>query len=187
MRLGSKNELDDVDRERASGHTGRHHAMNADPLVIGALLPADVGRCAELDAVLFAGDEPWSAAVFERELASKDGYFVSARRAGTLIGYGGIARLGSTGFTGVAFYEVRNIGVDPAHQGQGIGRRLLDELLKFAAAGVVYLEVRCDNEAAIALYRDVGFDQVGLRPGYYKGVDALTMRREPRACTRQST
>ncbi|MDP7733440.1 ribosomal protein S18-alanine N-acetyltransferase [Mycobacterium paragordonae] len=158
-----------------------------EPVVFGALLPSDVGRCAELDAVLFAGDEPWSAAVFERELANTDGYFVSARTAGALIGYGGIARLGSTGFSGVSFYEVRHIAVDPAHQGQGIGRRLLDELLKFAAGGAVFLEVRCDNEAAIALYRDFGFDQVGVRPGYYNGADALTMRREPRASTQLST
>lgn len=170
-----------------SGHVGRHDPMTEplDSVVIGALLPADVGRCAELDAILFAGENPWSAAVFARELANKDGYFVSARRAGTLIGYGGIVRLGSTGFTGVSFYEVRNIGVDPAHQGHGVGRKLLNELLEFAAGGAVYLEVRYDNEAAIALYRDAGFDQVGVRPGYYNGVDALTMRREPRAC-RQS-
>ncbi|RUP05478.1 MAG: ribosomal-protein-alanine N-acetyltransferase [Mycobacterium sp.] len=154
-----------------------------EPVVIGALLPADVDRCAELDAVLFAGEQPWSAAVFARELASEDSLFVSARTGGTLIGYGGIACLGSTGFTGVSFYEVRNIGVDPAFQGRGVGRRLLDELLTFAGGGAVYLEVRWDNEAAIALYRDVGFDQVGVRPGYYNGVDALTMRREPRACT----
>lgn len=167
------------------GRTGRHHPMieSREPVVIGALLPSDAGRCAELDAVLFAGENPWSAAIFAREMANPDGYFVSARTAGMLIGYGGIVRLGSTGLTGVSFYEVRNIGVDPAHQGHGIGRRLLDELLNFAAGGTVYLEVRYDNEAAIALYRDVGFDQVGLRPGYYNGVDALTMRREPRACT----
>ncbi|WP_156685780.1 ribosomal protein S18-alanine N-acetyltransferase [Mycobacterium sp. Marseille-P9652] len=148
-----------------------------EPVLLGPLLPADVDRCAELDALLFAGDTPWSAAVFARELAGKDNHFVGARRAGTLIGYAGIARLGSTGFTGVAFYEVRNIGVDPAYQGHGVGRRLLNELLTFAAGGTVYLEVRCDNEAAIALYRSVGFDQVGLRPGYYNGTDAVTMRR----------
>lgn len=154
-----------------------------EPVVIGALVPADVDRCAELDALLFAGDQPWSAAVFGRELASKDSHFVGARTAGKLIGYAGIARLGYTSFTGVFFYEVRNIGVDPAHQGQGVGRRLLDELLKFAAGGTVYLEVRCDNEAAIALYRSLGFQQVGLRPGYYNGADAFTMRRMPRTCT----
>jgi ribosomal-protein-alanine N-acetyltransferase len=157
-----------------------------EPVVIGALTPADADRCAHLDAHLFDGDDPWSATVFECELASKDNYFLAARTAGTLIGYAGIARMGFTNFTRVFFYEVRNIGVDPAHQGRGIGRRLLDELLKFAVGGVVYLEVRSDNKAAIALYRSVGFDQIGLRPGYYNGVDAYTMRREPPRCPEPS-
>ncbi len=150
------------------------------PVVVGALAPADIERCAQLDALLFAGDSPWPAAAFERELASADSYLVGARAAGALIGYGAIARLGSTGFTGASFYEVRNIGVDPAHQGKGVGRRLLDELLRYAAGGVVYLEVRSDNEAAIALYRSMGFEPIGVRSGYYNGADAITMRRAPR-------
>lgn len=62
---------------------------------------------------------------------------------------------------------------------QGIGRRLLEQLLQFAAGGAVCLEVRYDNEAAIALYRRVGFQKVGLRRGYSKGADAVTMRRDP--------
>ena len=72
---------------------GRHRAR----------MPTDVDRCAELDAHLFDGDDPWSAAVFERELALKDNYFVGARTAGTLIGYAGIARLGFTNLTRVFF------------------------------------------------------------------------------------
>ena len=95
----------------------------------------------------------------------------------TLVGYGGISRLGRT----PPFeYEVHTIGVDPAYQGRGIGRRLLDELLNFAAGAVVHLEVRTDNAPAIALYRSVGFTQVGLRRRYYRvsGADAYTMRRE---------
>ena len=54
-------------------------------------------------------------------------------------------------------YEVHTIGVEPAYQGRGIGRRLLDDLLAFADGSVVYLEVRTDNAAAIALYESVGF------------------------------
>ncbi len=76
---------------------------------------------------------------------------------GTLVGYAGISRLGRT----PPFeYEVHTIGVDPAYQGRGIGRRLLRELLDFARGGVVYLEVRTDNDAALALYRSVGFQRV---------------------------
>lgn len=147
-----------------------------EPVTLGALTQADAPRCAELEALLFDGDDPWPAAAFNRELASAHNHYVGARVAGTLVGYAGISRLGRT----PPFeYEVHTIGVDPAYQGRGIGRRLLDELLDFAAGGVVYLEVRTDNEAAIALYRSTGFTRIGLRRRYYRasGADAYTMRR----------
>jgi ribosomal-protein-alanine N-acetyltransferase len=100
---------------------------------------------------------------------------VGARVGETLVGYAGISRLGRTP---PYEYEVHTIGVDPAYQGRGIGRRLLDELLRFADGGAVYLEVRTDNEAAIGLYTSVGFEQIGLRRRYYRvsGADAYTMR-----------
>jgi ribosomal-protein-alanine N-acetyltransferase len=155
--------------------------MTADlePVTVGALTSADAERCAELEAQLFDGDDPWPAVAFHRELASRHNHYVAARSNGMLVGYGGISRLGrKPPFE----YEVHTIGVDPAYQGQGIGRRLLDELLKFAEGSVVYLEVRTDNEVAIALYGSVGFEQVGLRRHYYgvSGADAYTMRREAR-------
>jgi ribosomal-protein-alanine N-acetyltransferase len=155
----------------------------SEPVTIGALTPADAERCAELEAQLFDGDDPWPAVAFNRELASSHNHYVAARVVGGVVGYAGISRLGRR----PPFeYEVHTIGVDPAFQGQGIGRRLLDELLNFADGGVVYLEVRTDNEAAIALYRSAGFAQIGLRRRYYRvsGADAYTMRRvgAPPAC-----
>ena len=150
-----------------------------EPVTIGPLTPADADRCAELEAQLFVGDDPWPAVAFNRELASTHNRYVCARSVdGLLVGYAGISRLGRR----PPFeYEVHTIGVDPAYQGQGIGRRLLNELLDFAGDGVVYLEVRTDNAAAIALYRSVGFDQIGLRRHYYRisGADAYTMLRNP--------
>ncbi|MGO8769263.1 MAG: ribosomal protein S18-alanine N-acetyltransferase [Mycobacterium sp.] len=148
-------------------------------VTIDALTPADAQRCAELEAQLFDGDDPWPAAAFNRELASAHNHYVGARTGGTLVGYAGISRLGRR----PPFeYEVHTIGVDPAYQGHGVGRRLLDALLDFADGGVVYLEVRTDNEPAITLYRRAGFEQVGLRRRYYRvsGADAYTMRREAR-------
>lgn len=150
---------------------------HVEPVTIGALRRTDAARCADLEAQLFDGDDPWPAVAFERELASVRNHYVGARSGDMLVGYAGITRLGRT----PPFeYEVHTIGVDPAYQGQGIGRRLLDELLAFAAGGVVYLEVRTDNEAALGLYRSVGFEQIGLRRRYYRisGADAYTMRRE---------
>lgn len=148
-----------------------------EPVVLGPLTPADAKRCAELERLLFDGDDPWPAAAFNRELAGPHNHYVGARVGETLVGYAGISRLGRT----APFeYEVHTIGVDKAYQGLGIGRRLLTAILDFADGGVVYLEVRTDNEAAIALYRSVGFTQIGLRRRYYRvsGADAYTMRRE---------
>jgi ribosomal-protein-alanine acetyltransferase len=146
-------------------------------VTVDGLTVADAARCAELEAILFPGDDPWPTAAFVRELAADHNHYVAARHDDTLVGYGGISRLGRT----PPFeYEIHTIGVDPAYQGRGIGRRMLDALLAIAADSVVHLEVRTDNEAAIALYRSVGFTEVGLRKRYYRisGADAYTMRRE---------
>jgi ribosomal-protein-alanine N-acetyltransferase len=146
---------------------------------IDALTHADVARCAELEVQLFDGDDPWPATAFLHEMASRHNHYVAARAGDKLVGYGGIARLG---LLPPHEYEVHTIGVDPAYQGQGIGRQLLAALLDVAAGGVVYLEVRTDNAAALALYRSAGFVEVGLRKRYYRmsGADAYTMRRERR-------
>ena len=145
--------------------------------IIDGLTATDANRCAELEALLFPGDDPWPTIAFVRELAADHNHYVAAREDDVLIGYGGISRLGRT----PPFeYEVHPIGVDPEYQGRGIGRRMLDELLDIAADSVVHLEVRTDNAPAIALYRSVGFTEVGLRKRYYRisGADAYTMRRE---------
>jgi ribosomal-protein-alanine N-acetyltransferase len=146
-------------------------------LVYGSLTPADAARCAELEKQLFDGDDPWPARAFVAELEAKHNHYVAARDDDKLVGYGGIARLGRRR---PFEYEIHTIGVDPAYQGRGVGRRMLDELLKIAADSVVHLEVRTDNATAVALYRSVGFTEVGLRKRYYRisGADAYTMRRE---------
>ena len=148
-------------------------------VVYEGLRIGDADRCAELEAQLFPGDDPWPAVAFIRELESRHNHYVAARVDGRLVGYAGITRLGrKPPFE----YEVHTIGVDTALQGRGIGRRLLDMLLEIADGGAVFLEVRTDNDAAITLYQSVGFAVVGLRKRYYRvsGADAYTMRRDPR-------
>jgi tRNA threonylcarbamoyl adenosine modification protein YeaZ/ribosomal-protein-alanine acetyltransferase len=162
-----------------------HRASGSSPKVtIDRLTRADAARCAELEAQLFDGDDPWPASAFMTELGSRHNHYVAARTADKLVGYAGISRLG---LLPPHEYEIHTIGVDQAFQGQGIGRRLLDTLLDFADRGTVFLEVRTDNAAAIALYRSAGFVEVGLRKRYYRasGADAYTMRRERRRPARR--
>lgn len=63
-----------------------------------------------------------------------------------------------------------NLCVAPAHQRRGHARALLHWLLEVArghGVEVVFLEVRPSNPAAIALYREEGFVEIGVRRNYY--------------------
>ena len=66
--------------------------------------------------------------------------------------------------------HVLNICVAPAEQGQGIGRKMLEHLIETARgrAETMFLEVRPSNTVAIALYEDMGFNEIGVRKGYYQ-------------------
>ncbi|CAH1075320.1 ribosomal protein S18-alanine N-acetyltransferase [Candidatus Nitrotoga sp. 1052] len=63
-----------------------------------------------------------------------------------------------------------NIGIVAEYQRKGVGRWLLDAAMEIARACNMLrmlLEVRPSNAAALGLYRDVGFREIGLRRGYY--------------------
>jgi ribosomal-protein-alanine N-acetyltransferase len=145
-------------------------------LVYDALTRADAARCAELEAQLFVGDDPWPARAFLGALAAGHNHYIAARADGRLVGYAGISRLGRSA---PYEYEIHTIGVDPEFHGRGIGRQLLSGLLDFASGDMVFLEVRTDNEPAIKLYESAGFVNIGLRKRYYRvsGADAYTMQR----------
>ncbi|MBE9375050.1 ribosomal protein S18-alanine N-acetyltransferase [Saccharopolyspora sp. HNM0983] len=140
----------------------------------------DVTRCAELERLIFPGDDPWSREAFVSEIDQGHYYLGAYGPDEALLGYAGLAV--NRGAHPEA--EVHTIGVDPDHQGLGIGTALLRALLARAdeRRATTFLEVRTDNESAIALYRAHGFEVVGLRKRYYQpsGADAHTMRRTAR-------
>ena len=75
------------------------------------------------------------------------------------------------------------IAVRESRWGQGIGSALLDALIRAAVergCAELFLEVRADNSRAHGLYRRRGFEEIGVRRGYYKpsGVDAIVMRKD---------
>ncbi|MBH5322144.1 ribosomal protein S18-alanine N-acetyltransferase [Aurantiacibacter sediminis] len=81
--------------------------------------------------------------------------------------------------------ELLLIAVRPEYRGQGLGSDMMEQFFTSARArGVrrVFLEMR-EGNAAEHLYRKLGFKQVGLRKGYYRGaiggpLDAITFARD---------
>jgi len=84
--------------------------------------------------------------------------------------------------------EIISIGVLPEFRGRGVGGALLQEYIsrmRERAVSELFLETATDNDAAISLYKRLGFASVGLRRGYYEAApgaaagaaDALIMRR----------
>lgn len=103
-----------------------------------------------------------------------------------------VARQGRTPFTRrpVGFVMVRaaadeaeilTVAVAPARRGRGIGRLMMDEMIRrlyFMRIASLFLEVDEGNGPALALYRRLGFREVGRRANYYAGgtANALVMR-----------
>jgi ribosomal-protein-alanine N-acetyltransferase len=126
------------------------------------------------------GATAWSAETFWSELAHPDSrwYVVAEDPSGSLLGYAGLMA------GGAAEADVQTVAVLPPAQGRGVGgvlvRALVGEAVRRGASALL-LEVRADNDRAIALYRRHGFEQLAVRHGYYQpgNVDALVMRRRP--------
>jgi len=74
--------------------------------------------------------------------------------------------------------ELLNLAVDPAWRRRGVASALLTALEK-AAAGDIFLEVAEPNGPAVALYTRLGWEQTGVRRGYYcRGtINAVVMKK----------
>lgn len=139
---------------------------------------ADIDTVVPAEQELFAGDPPWTAEQFRSELDAVPDtrwYVIAETEDGELAGYAGL-------MAGVDTADIQTLAVLPAYRRQGVGRSLLHALIGEAARRRVadlLLEVRADNEPAIALYRAMGFEQIALRRGYYGNgeCDGLVLRR----------
>lgn len=82
--------------------------------------------------------------------------------------------------------EIITLGIVPAARRRGVARRLLEHGLAHAVGAgcrMMFLEVGCGNAAGLALYRALGFREVGRRRGYYQErdkapEDAVIMRKD---------
>jgi [ribosomal protein S18]-alanine N-acetyltransferase len=76
--------------------------------------------------------------------------------------------------------HVLNVATAPEHRRRGVARAVMEEILargRHRRCSLATLEVRRSNEAAIGLYRSLGFRSVGVRPNYYvdEKEDAIVM------------
>jgi ribosomal-protein-alanine N-acetyltransferase len=137
--------------------------QSASDVVIRPMTEADVSAVVALERASY--QFPWSEGIFRDCL--RVGYTCRVVTSGNrVMGYGVMS-------VGAGEAHILNLCIDAAFRCQGIGRRMLGYLLdKGAAAGMseAFLEVRPSNTAAIRLYLSVGFDQVGMRRGYYQAV-----------------
>lgn len=135
----------------------------------------DLETLAALEVALFP-DDAWSEPTWWAELAGRPRRdYVVAIDDGQVLGYGGIDVSGDVA-------DLMTIATVPEAQGRGLGRRLLDELVRRAEcnrAEALLLEVRADNEAAKRLYSTSGFEVISVRRRYYQpgDIDALVMRK----------
>ncbi|HEX4114080.1 MAG TPA: ribosomal protein S18-alanine N-acetyltransferase [Stellaceae bacterium] len=128
------------------------------------LARSDLGALAKLHGHCFSVD-PWTVRDFLELLAIRgaSGHLaIGAEReiAGFILD-----------LIGPEDAEILTIGVAPGARRHGIARALIANLAKRArqrGARRLLLEVAADNEAAIALYRSIGFILLGERPGYYR-------------------
>lgn len=132
----------------------------------------DVEEVVRLEMEAF--DSPWSREIFEYELdRCEEATYLVADTGEGLCGYIGMHFHG-------AEVHITNMAVRPGLRGSGLGSALLLECIELSAArGARWLtlEVRIGNTAARSFYRGFGFEELGLRRGYYRdtGEDALIM------------
>lgn len=123
----------------------------------------DVPKVHQIEQACFA--IPWSQKSFEKEMNQNPcARYLVAETGEDIIAYAGAWLILQEG-------HITNIAVLPQYRKMGIGQKVTQALLQYAAnLGVQYvtLEVRRSNIAAQKLYEKLGFIKVGERKKYYE-------------------
>ncbi len=148
--------------------------MKRNDIALLAMAEAHVPQVAQIERQCFS--LPWTEACIAKELTNPLSLWLIAADGDDVVGY-----IGSQTVLGES--DIMNVAVAPGYRRQGIAEALLLELEEKLRKDGVYsltLEVRPSNDAAIELYRKLGYLEVGRRPGYYHRPkeDALILRKE---------
>ncbi len=140
---------------------------------LNVMTDAHVAQVAELEKLCFS--DPWSENSVASELKNPLALWLVAQDDATVVGYIGSQSVGDEA-------DMMNIAVHPNYRRKGIARQLVTGLVTALGEKDVHslaLEVRASNAPAIALYEQLGFQQVGRRPNYYRNPkeDALILKK----------
>lgn len=128
-------------------------------MIIEKLKASEIPDIAEIEKKSFS--KPWSEESIRSSFESGSCNFFAAKDA-KIVGYIGISVAADEGY-------ILNVAVDPDYRGRGIGRALVNFLIE-SYRGIlrfITLEVRPSNNAAVGLYKSLGFEKVGERKNYY--------------------
>ena len=132
------------------------------------------GQCAAAARVTATASEGWSEAALTETLKNGTGRVLGLWEEETLLGAAVFQLV-------LEEASLEGITLLPEHRGKGLGEFFLTrclELLKGQGAEVCFLEVRSRNAPAIALYKGLGFVEMGVRKNFYRNPPdhALTYR-----------
>lgn len=146
--------------------------MNRASITFREMVPDDAVAVEAVEKACFS--VPWSRESFWREAQNQRTAYRLAvdEKTGRVAGYVGCWVIDDEA-------QITNVAVHPDYRGQGISRRLLENLIatiKERGAERLTLEVRPSNTTALNLYTSLGFVDCGRRPHYYgDGEDAIIM------------
>jgi len=141
----------------------RSGPIDTAPVLIRAFRPAD--RATVIDLWHRCGiTRPWNDPErdIDRKLAVRDDLFLIGEREGEHGGEhrGGLIATMMVGYDGHRGW-VNYLAMDPAAQGRGLGRQLMQEAerrLEAIGCPKLNLQVRSDNDAVLAFYRALGYE-----------------------------
>lgn len=119
-------------------------------------------------------DDFWTYSILKDELNSSSSHYIVARLNNEIVGFGGIKVVLDSA-------DIMNIVVKKNFRNLGIGTSILNEIIALCLSlnlSSITLEVRKDNEYAISLYKNFGFETLGIRKKYYNGVDGFIMEKK---------
>jgi len=167
------------DMLRPSGWAQAKQAASVMAGMPSELNKADIPDLVALEKLCFS--VPWSAKQYETVLGNEPFHLFGIREGGELAGY-------LTLYAAAWEMEILNIATHPSHRRRGHAQRMLSHVLHLCREMGIkrgYLEVRRSNIPAQSLYRNFGFEEVGVRRRYYPDnrEDAIIMRLDLEAAT----